>query len=175
SDDGVTTSFQQSRKSRPPMLDHQDKYMMKAQFISLSKILLHLHLIFFLGFPMIMDEMNVIIDVEYGDLRFMLMADGTLYGRHGLRAQHILDALRGEGSATAIDLLNTITSVVNLRLTRRCLPILAEFVASAPLTPLLKQDNEVWPIAVGTIWRRFVSKVAMKGVSKEMLKYLGDF
>nr|GEZ22137.1 hypothetical protein [Tanacetum cinerariifolium] len=31
SDDGVTTSFQRSRNSRPPMLDHQDKCMMKAQ------------------------------------------------------------------------------------------------------------------------------------------------
>nr|GEW59003.1 retrovirus-related Pol polyprotein from transposon TNT 1-94 [Tanacetum cinerariifolium] len=31
SDDGVTTSLQQSQNSRPPMLDHQDKYMMKAQ------------------------------------------------------------------------------------------------------------------------------------------------
>nr|GEU90412.1 hypothetical protein [Tanacetum cinerariifolium] len=30
-DDGVTTSLQLSRNSRPPMLDHQDKYMMKAQ------------------------------------------------------------------------------------------------------------------------------------------------
>nr|GEX45645.1 hypothetical protein [Tanacetum cinerariifolium] len=31
SDDGVTTSLQLSRSSRPPMLDHQDKYMMKPQ------------------------------------------------------------------------------------------------------------------------------------------------
>nr|GEX19873.1 reverse transcriptase domain-containing protein [Tanacetum cinerariifolium] len=31
SDDGVTTSFQRSQNSRPPRLDHQDKYMMKAQ------------------------------------------------------------------------------------------------------------------------------------------------
>nr|GEZ27657.1 retrovirus-related Pol polyprotein from transposon TNT 1-94 [Tanacetum cinerariifolium] len=31
SDDGVITSFQRSRNSRPPMLDHQDKFMMKAQ------------------------------------------------------------------------------------------------------------------------------------------------
>nr|GFA26293.1 hypothetical protein [Tanacetum cinerariifolium] len=29
--DGVTTSLQLSQNSRPPMLDHQDKYMMKAQ------------------------------------------------------------------------------------------------------------------------------------------------
>nr|GEZ95621.1 uncharacterized mitochondrial protein AtMg00810-like [Tanacetum cinerariifolium] len=31
SDDGVTTSLQLSRNSRPPMLDHQDKNKMKAQ------------------------------------------------------------------------------------------------------------------------------------------------
>ncbi|GJR93621.1 hypothetical protein Tco_0265795, partial [Tanacetum coccineum] len=62
--------------------------------------------------------------------------------RDGLRAQHILDALYGEGSATATNLL--------------------KFVASAPLTPLLKPDNGIRPIAVGTIWRRFVSKVSMK-------------
>nr|GEV83838.1 hypothetical protein [Tanacetum cinerariifolium] len=31
SDDGVTTSLQLSRNSRPPMLDNQDKYLMKAQ------------------------------------------------------------------------------------------------------------------------------------------------
>nr|GEY21799.1 hypothetical protein [Tanacetum cinerariifolium] len=36
SHDGVTTSLQLSRNSRPPMLDHQDKYMMKAQ-VHMSK------------------------------------------------------------------------------------------------------------------------------------------
>ncbi|GJY83758.1 putative reverse transcriptase domain-containing protein [Tanacetum coccineum] len=100
---------------------------------------------------------------------------GTSCGRYGSRAQHILDALCGEGYATATDLLKAITLVVNLWLAGRCPPILAEFVASAPLTPLLKPDNGIRPIAVGTIWRRLVSKVAMKGVGKEMSKYLGDF
>ncbi|GJS29937.1 putative reverse transcriptase domain-containing protein [Tanacetum coccineum] len=99
----------------------------------------------------------------------------TSCGRDGLRAQHILDDLCGKGSATATDLLKAITSVVILWLARRCPPILAEFVASVPLTPLLKLDNEIRPIAVGTIWRWLVSKVAMKGVGKEMSKYLGDF
>ncbi|GJX05323.1 putative reverse transcriptase domain-containing protein [Tanacetum coccineum] len=107
--------------------------------------------------------------------RLFVIAHGTSCGRDGLRAQHILDALCGEGSSTATYLLKTITSVVNLWLAERCPPILAEFVASAPLTPLLKPDNEIRPIAVGTIWRRLVSKVAMKGVGKEMSKYLGDF
>ncbi|GJW80500.1 putative reverse transcriptase domain-containing protein, partial [Tanacetum coccineum] len=58
---------------------------------------------------------------------------GTSCGRDGLRAQHILDALCGEGSATATDLLKALYGDI------------------------------------------LVSKVAMKGVSKEMSKYLIDF
>ncbi|MCI90579.1 hypothetical protein A2U01_0111872, partial [Trifolium medium] len=46
----------------------------------------------------------------------------------------------------------------------RCPKSLSEFVASAPLTPLLKPDGGIRSIAVGTIWRRLVSKVAMIGV-----------
>nr|GEZ34979.1 hypothetical protein [Tanacetum cinerariifolium]GEZ37627.1 hypothetical protein [Tanacetum cinerariifolium] len=57
----------------------------------------------------------------------------------------------------------------------RCPPILAEFVASAPPTHLFKPDNGIQPISIGTKWRRLVSKVAMKGVGKEMSKYLSDF
>ena len=100
---------------------------------------------------------------------------GTSCGRDGLRAQHILDALCGEGSAVSTDLLHVISVVVNLWLGGRCPTSLAEFVASAPLTPLLKPDNGIRPIAVGTIWRRLVSKVSMKGVGKEMVKYLNDY
>ena len=52
---------------------------------------------------------------------------------------------------------------------------MTEFVASAPLTPLLKHDGGIRPIVVDTIWRRLISKVAMKGVGKDMAKYLNDF
>ncbi|KAL6583854.1 hypothetical protein OROMI_003143 [Orobanche minor] len=100
---------------------------------------------------------------------------GTSCGRDGLRAQHILDALCGEGSAVATDLLHAITKVVNLWLGGMCPSSLSEFVASAPLTPLLKPDNGIRPIAVGTLWRRLVSNIAMKGVGKEMAKYLNYF
>ncbi|PNX61244.1 hypothetical protein L195_g052353, partial [Trifolium pratense] len=75
---------------------------------------------------------------------------GTWCGRDGMRAQHLLDALCGEGSAVARDL----TPVVNMWLGGRCSNILSEFVASAPLTPLLKPNGGICPIAVGTIWRR---------------------
>ena len=57
----------------------------------------------------------------------------------------------------------------------RCPRVLAEFIASAPLTPLLKPDNGIRPIAVGAIWRRLISKVAMRGVGKDITKYLCDF
>ncbi|KAD5316908.1 hypothetical protein E3N88_16854 [Mikania micrantha] len=99
---------------------------------------------------------------------------GTSCGRDGMRAQHLLDAVGGEGSITSSGLLASITEVVNLWLGGSCPKVLAEFVASAPLTPLLKPDKGIRPIAVGGIWRRLVSKVAMKKVGKEMTQYLGD-
>ncbi|KAD7117211.1 hypothetical protein E3N88_04479 [Mikania micrantha] len=100
---------------------------------------------------------------------------GTSCGRDGMRAQHLLDAVGGEGSVTSSGLLASITEVVNLWLGGSCPKVLAEFVASAPLTPLLKPDKGIRPIAVGGIWRRLVSKVAMKKVGKEMTQYLGDY
>ncbi|KAC9715903.1 hypothetical protein E3N88_45346 [Mikania micrantha] len=99
---------------------------------------------------------------------------GTSCGRDGMRAQHLLDAVGGEGSITSSGLLASITEVVNLWLGGSCPKVLAKFVASAPLTPLLKPDKGIRPIAVGGIWRRLVSKVAMKKVGKEMTQYLGD-
>ncbi|XP_022032741.1 uncharacterized protein LOC110933848 [Helianthus annuus] len=92
-----------------------------------------------------------------------------------MRAQHLVDTIGCEGSVSSSGLLKAITGVVNLWLEGLCPKVLAEFVASAPLTPLLKPDNGIRPIAVGGIWRRLVSKVAMKKVGKDMAQYLGDF
>ncbi|GJS12147.1 putative reverse transcriptase domain-containing protein [Tanacetum coccineum] len=86
------------------------------------------------------------IDCVFGCIKSF--PKGTSCGRDGLRAQHILDALCGEGSATATSLIMAITLVINLWLAGRCPPILAEFVASAPFTPLLKLDNGIRPIEV---------------------------
>nr|GEV49537.1 putative reverse transcriptase domain-containing protein [Tanacetum cinerariifolium] len=74
---------------------------------------------------------------------------GTSCGPDGLRAQHILDALCGEGSAIAVGLLKAIFVVVNLLLEGKCPKVLAGFMASAPLMPLLKPDNRIWPIVFG--------------------------
>ncbi|KAD7476910.1 hypothetical protein E3N88_00046 [Mikania micrantha] len=117
----------------------------------------------------------LVVDVECVLKCIRSFPKGTSCGRDGMRAQHLLDAVGGEGSVTSSGLLASITEVVNLWLGGSCPKVLAEFVASAPLTPLLKPDKGIRPIAVGGIWRRLVSKVAMKKVGKEMTQYLGDY
>ncbi|GJW13903.1 hypothetical protein Tco_0018036 [Tanacetum coccineum] len=74
------------------------------------------------------------------------------------------------GSAIDVGLLKAISVVANLLLEGRCLKVLEEFMASAPLTPLFKPDNGIRHIAVCAIWRRLTSKVAMRGVRNEMSK-----
>ncbi|GKE20519.1 hypothetical protein Tco_1432031 [Tanacetum coccineum] len=100
---------------------------------------------------------------------------GTSCGRDGLRAQHLRDILGGAASAVADDLLGSITGVVNLFLSGKCPSQLGEFIASAPLTPLVKPGGGLRPIAVGTVWRRLVSKVASSSVGDSISTYLQDF
>jgi len=123
----------------------------------------------------LLSEPSLVTDAENVSSCIKSFPKGTSCGRDGLRAQHLLDAFCGDGSVIADGLLKAITTMVNLCLKGRCPKVLAEFIASAPLTPLLKPDNGIRPIAVGAIWRRLVSKVAMRGVRKDMAKYLGDF
>ncbi|XP_026391995.1 uncharacterized protein LOC113287447 [Papaver somniferum] len=99
---------------------------------------------------------------------------GTACARDGLRAQHFLDALSGAAASVAEDLLHSIVGVVNLWMEGRCPAILSEFVASAPLTPLLNPGGGLRPIAVGTIWRRLCSKLAATLVCKYLTTYLGN-
>lgn len=52
---------------------------------------------------------------------------------------------------------------------------LVEFVVSSHLTLLLKSNGGIQLNVVGSIQRQLVSKVAMKGVSKDVARYLNDF
>ncbi|GJX42562.1 putative ribonuclease H-like domain-containing protein, partial [Tanacetum coccineum] len=70
---------------------------------------------------------------------------GTSCGRDGLRAQHLMDCLSG-----------------------------VVYLASAPLTPLVKPGGGIRPIAVGTIWRRMVSKVSAVMIGYSLDGYLDD-
>lgn len=76
---------------------------------------------------------------------------GTSCGRDGLQAQHLLEAVCGKGFAMSRDILCEIIQVVSLWLRGRCPISLADFVASTPLTMLLKTDGRIRPIAIGSI------------------------
>ncbi|XP_021763791.1 uncharacterized protein LOC110728456 [Chenopodium quinoa] len=63
--------------------------------------------------------------------------------------------------------------VVNLFLAGKCPAELGEFIASAPLTPLVKLGGGIRPIAVGTVWQRLVSKVGAALIGPRLGNYLG--
>ncbi|GJW81351.1 hypothetical protein Tco_0145326 [Tanacetum coccineum] len=97
---------------------------------------------------------------------------GTSCGRNGLRAQHLMDCLSGAAVAVSDELVSSITQVVNLFLEGKCPSVLGGYIASAPLTPLVKPGGGIRPIAVGTIWRRLVSKVSATMIGHSLDGYL---
>nr|GFB13132.1 putative reverse transcriptase domain-containing protein [Tanacetum cinerariifolium] len=83
--------------------------------------------------------------------RIKIFPRGTSCGRDGLRAQHIINCSSGAVVAISDELVSSITQVLNLFLDRKCPKMLGEYIASAPLTPLVKSGGGIHPIAVGTI------------------------
>ncbi|GKB68758.1 hypothetical protein Tco_0930170 [Tanacetum coccineum] len=97
---------------------------------------------------------------------------GTSCGRDGLRTQHLMDCLSGAAVAVSDELISSITQVVNIFLVGKCPQMLDEYIASAPLTPLVKPGGGICPIAVGTVWRRLVSKVSAIMIGHSLDGYL---
>lgn len=115
--------------------------------------------------PLVVPSDVVIGDPITVDSRAVLGAiksfpKGTSCARDGLRAQHLVDVMSGAAAAVADNLLASITGVVNLWMAGKCPNSLGEFIASAPLTPLLKPGGGIRTIEFGMVWRRLVSKVA---------------
>ncbi|GKE81758.1 hypothetical protein Tco_1551758 [Tanacetum coccineum] len=54
------------------------------------------------------------------------------------------------------------------------LTMLGEYIASAPLTLLVKSGGGIRPIVVGTVWRRMVSKVSTVMIGHSLDGYLDD-
>ncbi|GJS84129.1 hypothetical protein Tco_0750670, partial [Tanacetum coccineum] len=70
-----------------------------------------------------------------------------------------MDCLSVVVAAISNELVSSITQAMNLFLDGKCPKLLGEYIASAPLTPLVKPGGGIRPIAVGTVWRRLVSKI----------------
>ncbi|GJR54668.1 hypothetical protein Tco_1405189 [Tanacetum coccineum] len=99
---------------------------------------------------------------------------GTSYGRDELCAQYLMDCLSGVVVAISDELVSFITQVVNLFLDGKFSNMLGEYIASAPLTPLVKPGGSICTIVVGTIWRRLVSKVSDVMIGHYLDGYLDD-
>jgi len=69
---------------------------------------------------------------------------GTACGRSGLRVSCLLNM----HSALTTDMLKALTEVINKLLKRQAPIELAQYLSSAPLTPLLKKDGGFLPIAI---------------------------
>nr|GEU37962.1 putative reverse transcriptase domain-containing protein [Tanacetum cinerariifolium] len=99
---------------------------------------------------------------------------GTSCRWDGLRAQHLMDCLSGVVVAISDELVFSITQVVNLFLDGKCIKTLGEYISSALLTSLVKPGGGILPIVVGTIWRRYVSKVSAIMIGHSLDGYLND-
>ncbi|GKD74403.1 putative reverse transcriptase domain-containing protein [Tanacetum coccineum] len=99
---------------------------------------------------------------------------GTSCGRDDLHAQHLMDCLSGVVVAISNDFVASITQVVNLFLDGKCPKMLGKYIASAPLTPLVKRVGGIRPIDVGTIWRHLVSKLSAAIIGHSLDGYLND-
>ncbi|GKA54974.1 hypothetical protein Tco_0753923 [Tanacetum coccineum] len=97
---------------------------------------------------------------------------GTSCGRDRLCTQHLMDCLSGAALAISDELVSSITQVVNHFLEGKCPTMLGEYIASAPLTLLVKPCGGIRPIVVGTIWRRLVSKVSATMIGHSLDGYL---
>ncbi|GJX22647.1 hypothetical protein Tco_0227092 [Tanacetum coccineum] len=75
----------------------------------------------------------------------------TSCGRDGLRAQHLMDCLSGAAIAIYDELVSSIIQVVNIFLEGKCPNMLGEYIASAPLTSLVKPSGGIRPIVVDNL------------------------
>ncbi|GJZ03168.1 hypothetical protein Tco_0521129 [Tanacetum coccineum] len=85
-----------------------------------------------------------------------------------------MDCLSGSDVAVYDELVSFITQVVNFFLDGSCPKMLGEYIASAPLTPLVKPVGGIRLIVVGTVWRRLVSKVSALMICHSLDGYLDD-
>nr|GEX65042.1 hypothetical protein [Tanacetum cinerariifolium] len=99
---------------------------------------------------------------------------GISCGLDSLRAQYLIDYLIGSVVAISNELVSSITQVVNLSLGGSCPKMLGEYIASAPLTLLVKPGGGIRPIAIGTVWRCLISKVSALMIGHSLDGYLDD-
>ena len=96
---------------------------------------------------------------------------GSSPGGSKLRAQHLLDAIKGTTIPVATECLAELTRLANTLLSGRADWRLSPWLMGAPLTALKKTAGGLRPVAVGEVLRRLVSRLGCSAV-KLRLPYL---
>jgi len=94
----------------------------------------------------------------------------TACGRSGWRVEHLLQCCTHPAAGAGF--LESLTKFVNWLASGSAGEEFAPLIASAPLTPLLKKDGGIRPIAVGEVFRRLVSKCFMSSIQSAATEYL---
>ena len=94
---------------------------------------------------------------------------GTAPGPTGLRAQHLMDAVR---SAHGDEAMEQLTCLSNLLARGDAPEFLKQYLAGASLMALPKPEGGVRPIAVGEVLRRLVAKCFCNVYEREATAYL---
>ena len=93
---------------------------------------------------------------------------GSSPGPDGFRPQHLVDLLRLIPQNSTHDIRPSVAKLVVMIINGKAHADVAQYFASARLIPLLKKDNGIRPIAVGSTWRRLCGKIVNLLISDQI-------
>ncbi|XP_063368267.1 uncharacterized protein LOC134656640 [Cydia amplana] len=93
---------------------------------------------------------------------------GSAAGLDGISPQHLKDLISHSSGDAGIQLLNSITKLINKMYTGNINPDIVPILFGANLIALNKKDGGVRPIAVGTTLRRLASKIAVRHIISKL-------
>jgi hypothetical protein len=93
----------------------------------------------------------------------------------GLKPQHLQDFYRFASEVDQEEFLGALTQFVNAALAGSFPSEYAEFFASANVIPLIKNNGDLRPIAIGSTMRRLIAKGAFRAILPEAMAFLSPF
>ncbi|XP_052759361.1 uncharacterized protein LOC128202586 [Galleria mellonella] len=98
----------------------------------------------------------------------MSFRNGSASGLDGLSPQHLKDLISSTTGDSGRALLESLVSLVNHMLSGGILEDIKEVFYGANLCALMKNNDDIRPIAVGTTLRRLVSKICCKNIKPKL-------
>ena len=93
---------------------------------------------------------------------------GSSAGLDGLRPAHLKDLISKSAGEAGVRLIAALTTLVNQALLGELPAVVRPAFFGATLTALRKSDGGLRPIAVGSVFRRLTTKVALKSLASEL-------